>query len=217
MWRPKSILMSEPTPTQVPESSNDQSSSQQDQIDLLIKEVQSLKNKESKAGLASNKEMYSWPRSYSFKFIDNKIISHFDMMQDITNKNLNGFGYYEVQTCKITYTDGTTEEKLYGDYMNSWKSSKKYELKSIKRQFRLFMKGSHKPIIMDAHEALDRYTKIIRGSQSKVWNYDILDSESWKVPTPFDIYTFQIFDLDEDDNFIFNDGKEFVVDSTAIN
>ena len=51
--------MSEPTPTQVPESTNNQSSSQQDQIDLLIKEVQSLKNKESKAGLASDKEMYS--------------------------------------------------------------------------------------------------------------------------------------------------------------
>ena len=139
------------------------------------------------------------------------------MMKDITNKNLNGLGYNEVQTCKVNYTDGTTEEMLYGDYMSAWKSSKKYEPKLVIRRFKLFMKGSHKPIIMDAHEALDKYTKIMRGSQSKVWNYDILDSEASKVPTSFDLHTFQILDLDEDDNFIFNDGKEFVVDSTAIN
>lgn len=68
-------------------------------------------------------------------------------------------------------------------------------------------------MIISHGEAMEKYTKIVKDQQNRVWNFDILG----KDPIVHDLHTFHITDMDEDDNFIYNNGEPFTVDSTAIN
>ena len=81
----KSIVM------QQDENANDEGeSSIQDQVAFLTRELMQMKaDKDKKPSLQSQKEIYSGPNSYSFRMIDNKIITHFEMTEDITRNNLN--------------------------------------------------------------------------------------------------------------------------------
>ena len=135
------------------------------------------------------------------------------MTEDITRNNLNGVGTYEVQSCKVDYADGTNEKMVYADYSNIVRWSEKYNLFQLKRQFKIYLKGSVKPMIISHGEAMEKYTKIVKDQQNRVWNFDILD----KHPTVYDLHTFHITDMDEDDNFVYNGGEPFTVDTTAIN
>ena len=62
----------------------------QDQVAFLTRELMQLKSdKDKKPGLQSQKEIYSGQNSYSFRMIDGKIVTHFEMTEDITRNNLN--------------------------------------------------------------------------------------------------------------------------------
>lgn len=226
----KSILMPEspvteiPEVTQVPKKSivmqqnksetNEGESNLQDQVAFLTRELMAMKaDKDKKPSLQSQKEIYSGPNSYSFRTIDGKIVTHFEMTEDITRNNLNGVGTYEVQSCKVDYADGTSEKMVYADYSNIVRWSEKYNLFQLKRQFKIYLKWSVKPMIVSHGEATEKYTKIVKDQQNRVWNFDILG----KDPIVYDLHTFHITDMDEDDNFIYNNGEPFTVDSTAIN
>ena len=62
-------------------------------------------------------------------------------------------------------------------------------------------------------EAMEKYTKIVKDQQNRVWNFDMLGRD----PVVSDLHTFHITDIDEDDNFIYNNGEPFTVEYTAIN
>lgn len=204
----KSIVMQQEGTT------NEGEANLQDQVAFLTRELMAMKaDKEKKPSLQSQKEIYSGPNSYSFRMIDGKIITHFEMTKDITKNNLNGIGTYEVQTCKVTYSDGTTEDMVYADYSNAVVWSPKYTLYKLERRYKIYLQGSVKPLVLSYHEAIEKYTKIVKDQQNRVWNFDILG----KDPIVDDLHTFHITDMNEDDKFIYNDGEPFTVDSTAIN
>ena len=102
---------------------------------------------------------------------------------------------------------------VYADYSNSVRWSEKIFLYQLKRQFKIYLKGTIKPIIVSHGEAMEKYTKIVKDQQNRVWNFDIFS----KDPIVYDLHTFHVTDMDEEDNFIYNNGEPFTVDTTAIN
>lgn len=174
-------------------------------LDAILDRVNRLENKETSPSVTSQQKMYRGPRIYSYRTMDGKPITHFELTKNQVKVELRTGGWDEDQRCKLTYADGTTEDMMYGDYAQGYKlSDQVVPLEVLNQGLITYKDQDREPEVMDMSKIKEKYYIFVEGSK-----YPVLDHDMVSKLEVVNSYTFQIPGV--------NDGNPFIVDQTAIN
>lgn len=205
---PKSIVMDQENPT-----TEKTIVLKETEVNALLSRIEALeKSKSKKSNISTEKKIYNGPRFYHVRLIDNKVISHFEMTRNTVKRSATG-GWDERQECRLTYSDGSTEDMLFFDYTQDvvWSDGITpidYEtyvhVTFVDQDDEQRRPDGNPPTIMTEMEFNKKYKTMVEGISGLVIDHDIVYKAIYHTE-----YTFKEPNL--------NNGEEFTVDDTAIN